>query len=82
MRQPYHSWLYWIFLAAGCATEMSERQKGTATGAAIGAVAALVALLAQSDPTETTGSNVAVLVIGVLIVTAVIGTVVARRSKR
>lgn len=46
------------------------------------AAAALVALLAQSDPTETTGSNVAVLVIGVLIVTAVIGTVVARRSKR
>jgi hypothetical protein len=45
-------------------------------------VLALVGLLAQSEPPETTGSNVAVLIVGVLLVTAVIGFVVARQSKR
>jgi hypothetical protein len=42
----------------------------------------VIGLLAQSEPTETTGSNIAVLIVGVLLVTAVIGFVVARQSKR
>jgi len=42
----------------------------------------LVGLLGQSAPAETTGSDAAIVIIGVLLVTIVIGIVVARRSKR
>jgi hypothetical protein len=46
-------------------------------------VVAGLALFAQaSAPTDATGSNPAVVIVGVLIVTAIIATVVIRRSKR
>lgn len=49
----------------------------------LAAVLAHIGLLAQSTPAEpTTGSNVAVMVVGVILVTAVIAIVVVRRSKR
>jgi hypothetical protein len=41
----------------------------------------LVALLAQSDPPSTDGSDTAVFVISVLVVTIVIAVVVARRAR-
>ena len=41
-----------------------------------------VALLAQSSAPDTSGSDSAVLIIGVILVTAIIAIVVARRSKR
>ncbi len=43
---------------------------------------AAIGLLGQSAPPETTGSDAAIVIVGVLLVTAVIGFVVARRSKR
>ncbi|WP_421118010.1 hypothetical protein ACE2AJ_11420 [Aquihabitans daechungensis] len=42
----------------------------------------LAVLLGQSAPAETTGSGGAVVIVGVLLVTVVIGIVVARRSKQ
>ncbi|MGN6696507.1 MAG: hypothetical protein ACTHN0_20170 [Aquihabitans sp.] len=45
-------------------------------------LAALVLLAQASAPADTTGSNPAVVIVGVLIVTAIIATVVIRRSKR
>lgn len=45
-------------------------------------MAALAAVLAQSSAPDTSGSDPAVLIIGVLLVTIVIAVVVARRSKR
>lgn len=48
----------------------------------VAALHAASLVLGQSEPATTQGSNPAVIIIGVLIVTAVVAVVVARLNKR
>ena len=49
---------------------------------AVLATSVAVRVLAQSAPPADTGSNPAVIIIGVLVVTAIVATVVIRRRHR